>query len=81
MATDGTNFLVVWQGSGKTPGLFGRRVSASGQLLDANDITFAAKNHLGLKGASAGFDGKQYLVTWSETVGGKGVIMGRRVAP
>ncbi|WP_395818481.1 Ig-like domain-containing protein [Archangium minus] len=60
VASDGTNFLVAWTGSG---GMMGTRVSPSGAVLDPAFLTFstvAGQDH-----AAIAFDGTNYLVIWT----------------
>ncbi len=82
VASDGTDWLVVWQGlvwhnNIAYPSIAGRRVSAGGALLDAADVVLfqypvAA---FGPRNPRAAWAGDEYLVVWNEALGG---IEGRR---
>ena len=61
VASDGTNHLVVWVGSG----ILGTRVTGSGIVLDANGIRFVPANHRSDRPAVAS-NGTNYLVVWED---------------
>ena len=67
VAFDGTNFFVAWQQlatSGATAGsVYGVRVSASGQVIDAEPIAIATAPS-GEYNPSVAFDGGNYLIVW-----------------
>jgi len=64
VAFDGTNYLVVWQGSRDAPyRIYGSRVSRDGTVLDGSGITISSE--LGTQTSPAvAFDGNDYLVVW-----------------
>ncbi|HXE74299.1 MAG TPA: hypothetical protein VNN18_01505 [Candidatus Xenobia bacterium] len=70
IATDGTNFLVVWRDPG-SGNVRGARVSPGGTVLDANGIAIGN----GSGPPSVAFDGSNYLVVWENA----GEILGARV--
>jgi hypothetical protein len=70
VAFDGENWLVVWShGNG---GIYGARVSTSGQVLDPVAIQISNTGEM----PCLAFDGTNYLVVWEN-----GNIYGARVAP
>lgn len=73
-AYDGTNFLVIWAGA---EGLRGRRVSAAGQLLDAELVFTTAEVE---EAAAVAHGGGQYLVVWVDDSGGDYATRGRFVS-
>ncbi len=81
VASDGTNWLVVWLGpSVLGTDVFARRISRSGVTLDTLAIALTAT------GKAAGapgvvFDGLNYLVAWTEIRSAHMLIYGRRVSP
>jgi hypothetical protein len=90
MASDGTNSFVVWSDdrtTGDGGGLYGARVGPDGQILDDTGFLIAgagAGNHP--TDASVAFDGRNYLVVWSESqeqairaarVTRSGIVLGR----
>ncbi|WP_434381585.1 immunoglobulin-like domain-containing protein [Melittangium boletus] len=86
VASDGANFLVVWEEG--LPFVFGRRVRASdGALLDAAPRNYGSfpNSYLANGSPSVTFDGTNYLLTWvgfhdpSEDFVRR--VMGRRVRP
>jgi hypothetical protein len=87
VAFDGTNYLVVWQADGVTPGnatgIYSTRVSSSGAVLDAAPVLLASGTTF-TTAPAVGFDGTNYLVAWGDTTGStNGIfsIYGRRVSP
>jgi hypothetical protein len=79
VASDGTDFLVVWKDS-RAGGshIYGTRVDASGNVLDAGGIMISSGPDYELS-PSVAFDGTNYLVVWVD--GGDYDIHGARVAP
>lgn len=66
LAHDGTNFLVAWseyRNDGASSGIFGKRVSAKGEVLDASDIAIGVAASSLVQPALA-YDGVQYLAVW-----------------
>lgn len=83
IASDGTDFLVVWEQKDPTTDfdLLARRVSSSGTVLDAAPIPVsqAADSQLYPR---VSFDGQNYLVVWEDRRGGTYFdIFGARVSP
>ena len=85
VASDGTNFLVVWADSRNSAWLdiYGVRVSQSGIVLDSAGflISQVAKEPIR---PVVGFDGANYLVVWMDDSGPYGEpyrICGARVSP
>jgi hypothetical protein len=82
IAFDGTKYLVVWDDWGP-PGccaISGARITSAGVVLDPTGIMVSA----GPSGQSPrvpalAFDGKNYLVTWSESLGFDMDVFGARV--
>jgi uncharacterized delta-60 repeat protein len=73
VASDGTNFFVVWQDQRNRHGawteheIVGARVSASGQVLDANGIIICTTTNTQWSQKmrpEAAFDGVNYFVVW-----------------
>lgn len=72
------NFFVIWGGSAPSgPGIFGKRVSLDGEILDSNEIRL----HSGLEVdfPSIAWNGENYLVVWEQ--GELGRIFGVLVRP
>jgi hypothetical protein len=71
VASDGTDFLVVWtrttydRGSYKTRAILGARIRADGTVLDPGGFPIAE----GGSSPSIAYDGEQYLVTWTDADG------------
>ena len=64
VAFDGTNYLVVWQGSRDAPyRIYGSRVSRDGTVLDPSGITISSESGTQTNPAVA-FDGNDFLVVW-----------------
>lgn len=70
-AFDGTNFLVVWaeysyrQGTSAAR-ILGKRVSATGQLLDGTPLDLVDNVNVTSATIAMGFDGTNYVVAWVE---------------
>lgn len=71
LAFDGTNFLVVWNGS---DGIRARRLSKTGTFVDAKEINVWTGS--GYPRREVAFDGAAHLVVWQTTAG----IVGARVS-
>jgi hypothetical protein len=82
VTSDGTNFLVVWcgTGGGMTSSIFGARVSSQGKVLDTSRIEIAPGGIYAQTLPKAVFDGTNYLVAW-QTEEGSGDIHAARVTP
>jgi hypothetical protein len=69
VASDGTNFLVVWWDRRNADStefdIYGARVSASGEVLDPDGIPICTAPDYQLYPAVT-FDGESYLVVWSD---------------
>lgn len=80
-AFDGSNYLVVWQDSASAVcDIRGRRLSASGELLDSADLPIAmARARAGSPAVL--YDGSDFLVVWQELVTGNFAVFGSRVSP
>ncbi len=69
VASDGTDYLVVWNKSPPSAGngtVVGVRVSAAGQVLEDSRLTLPAR--VGSQhGPSAAFNGTHYLVVWMDS--------------
>jgi hypothetical protein len=64
VASDGTNYLVVWRDDRMGPqGVYAVRVSAYGAVLDARVLTLPV-SATSLIGPVVDFDGTDYLVAW-----------------
>jgi MYXO-CTERM domain-containing protein len=81
MAWDGGNHLVVWE-DWRRGGfhIYGARVSAAGQVLDATGIAISGAAG-GQSDAAVAWDGGNYLVVWREARGTDDDIYGARVSP
>jgi hypothetical protein len=67
VASDGENFLVVWQDmrSGKRWDIYGARVTSDGQVIDTNGFPIAVgKSTSDQVSPDLTFDGGNYLVVW-----------------
>ncbi|MGC4119156.1 MAG: hypothetical protein QM765_32235 [Myxococcales bacterium] len=82
VASDGSNFLVVWQDfrSGFYFDIYASRVSGAGTVLDASGIAVSTAAN-DQKEPSVDFDGVNYLVVWSDGKWGNSDIFGTRVSP
>ncbi|WNG36094.1 hypothetical protein F0U61_22300 [Archangium violaceum] len=80
VAHDGTNFLVVWQDQShiNSPNIYGARVSGTGTVLDASDISISRSAN-GQYTPSVAHDGTNFLVVWLDYRGGYSAIYGARV--
>ena len=80
VASDGTNFLVVWQDqrANVTADLFGARVKADGTVLDPQGIAISTAASSQVTPVVA-FDGTNYFVVWRDLRNGNNDIYGARV--
>jgi hypothetical protein len=63
VASDGTNFLVVWI-DGSRNGLFGTRISAAGEPMDKGGIQIGPST---ASTPAVDFDGTNYVVVWQDS--------------
>ena len=79
VASDGTNFLVVWTDSaaGNRGDVLAARVTPQGEVLDPGGFVLTEAEQLGGYRPHAAFDGENYLVTYENCY----CIRGIRVAP
>ena len=75
LAFDGTNYLVVYNDG--TFNIYGTRVSAAGNVLDAAGVALRASSN-GEDYPAVVFDGTNYLVVWEEYVSAVGSLVGAR---
>jgi hypothetical protein len=86
VASCGTNLLVVWEdyrsASLNGPDIFGSRVTASGDVLDASGLPICTETN-GQYHPVVASDGKSYLVVWKDGRAGYWTpeVFGARVAP
>ncbi|MEZ4375930.1 MAG: hypothetical protein R3B07_34310, partial [Polyangiaceae bacterium] len=67
IAFDGTNYLVVYDSQGSTgTGIFGRRVSPSGIVLDSTSITISSSS-AHYRFPTVAFNGTDYFVAWQDS--------------
>jgi hypothetical protein len=78
VASNGTDYLVVWQDTRNEPNedIYGVRVSASGTLLDPTGILISADINQQMNPAVA-FDGTNYFVVWEDGRSANGIHMER----
>jgi hypothetical protein len=82
LASDGTNFLVVW-GDNRTyfGDVYGARVTPAGVVLDPSGIPISTGAGT-QSGPSLAFDGANFLVAWEDSRSGSDInIHGTRVTP
>ncbi len=80
VAADSSNYLVVWNGgSYANYNIYGRRVSSSGALLDAGQITITSASG-NQQRATLSSDGSQHLVVYQDARSGGADIYGARVS-
>jgi hypothetical protein len=67
VASDGTNYLVVWPDSrsGTSSDIYGARVSAAGAVLDGSGIAVSTADNYQMDPAVT-YDGTNYLVVWAD---------------
>jgi hypothetical protein len=79
VASDGTDFLVVWQDMRNgNADIYGARVTADGKVLDPSGIAIATGTGSQVA-PSIAFDGQGYLVVWGDDRNGTSDIYGARV--
>ncbi len=78
VASDGTNFLVVWESfSSSDSVVLGLRLAADGTVLDADPLTLGRGRH-----PAVAFGGGEYLVAWPAPLPDAGTfIAAQRVSP
>ena len=66
VASDGSGHLVVWEdGRSGSSGVYGARVSASGEVLDPSGIAIATASYH-QSSPAVGWGGSHYLVVWED---------------
>ncbi len=65
VASNGADYLVVWEDKRSGYDIYGARVSAAGKLLDSPSLRLHTSSALQLRPAVAS-DGKDYLVAWQD---------------
>ncbi len=81
VAHNGTNFLVVWEDSGRanSPNIHGARVSGTGTVLDTGNISISTSAN-GQYTPAVAHDGTNFLVVWEDHRSGSYDIYGVRVS-
>lgn len=80
VASDGTDFLVVWTDKADRS-LRGARVSAAGVVLDPTGLEIAQDTRWGQGIGDVAFDGTNYLAVWEGQTSGPSGIFASRVTP
>jgi hypothetical protein len=83
VASDGENFLVVWEDFGThwpDANIYASRVSSTGQVLDPGGIEIAY-DYYTEEHPSVTFDGRNYLVSWNKAVWETGYLYTSRITP
>ena len=78
VATDCTNFFVVWVLEGT--GVVGARVSGSGAVLDAGGVVLAPPATGSQQNPTVAWNGHDYLAAWQEAPAAVSAIRGTRVS-
>ena len=86
VATDGTNFLVVWREGGSQSSydqIYAARVSAAGQVLDPNGILLYTvnTNYTSYLGTALCFDGTNYVAAYHARPNNAESIYASRISP
>lgn len=68
VASNGTDFLVVWQGMGPMGDMDinGRRISSTGQPLDTMEVAISTAQNVEERAPSVASNGTTYLVAWDD---------------
>jgi hypothetical protein len=67
VASNGTDFLAVWQGlATATMDVFGRRISSAGQPLGTSEFTISGEVSVEERAPSVASNGTDYLVAWED---------------
>ncbi len=61
VASDGADYLVLWDDGGDSPGTYGARIASGGAVLDANGIVISPRRFV----SGIAFDGTNYLALWA----------------
>lgn len=78
-ASDGTNFLVVWQASANT-NFYGQLVSSSGTLLGAEFPLFSTGDGLNNRNVTLAFGRTNYLAAWQSGMNGTNNTYGELIS-
>lgn len=84
VASDGDDFLVVWQDCGThwpNADILATRVTSSGEVLDFSGIIISMTADAAEELPSVTFDGTNYVVAWRRTTGGAGELYASRITP
>jgi hypothetical protein len=70
VASDGTNYLVVWEQADSlsltTSDIYGARVDTAGNVLDPEGIAISRAVHIDQNEPAVAFGGSSYLVVWED---------------
>ncbi|HLL04291.1 MAG TPA: hypothetical protein VK539_27145 [Myxococcaceae bacterium] len=83
VASNGTDFLVVWNGLGVMGDMdvYGRRISSAGQFMDTTDLVITATQNVEERSPAVASNGSNYLVVWDDFRSGVTIhIHGARVS-
>ena len=83
VASNGTDFLVVWNGLGIMGDMdvYGRRISSAGQFMDTTDLAITATQNVEERSPAVASNGTNYLVVWDDFRSGVTInIHGARVS-
>ena len=81
IASNGTDFLVVWSNTQRANNAHAARVSRNGTVLDLDEFAVSRSPAGGAGGSSAAAsDGSDYLVVWEDSRNGSYDIYGARVS-
>ena len=79
IASNGSDFLLVWYNASAPAGIYGARVTAAGQVLDPNGFLIASTTGTSAWAPSVAFDGTNYLVVWETDATGVFELYAKRV--